>query len=31
MQLKLNKIKQDNKDRVYKYYYLDKNKDIVFC
>ena len=26
MQLKLNKIKQDNKDRVYKYYYIDKNE-----
>ena len=26
MQLKLNKIKQDNKVRVYKYYYLDKNE-----
>ena len=26
MQLKLNKIKQDNKVRVYKYYYLYKNE-----
>ena len=26
MQLKLNKIKQDNKVRVYKYNYLDKKE-----
>ena len=31
MQLKLNKIKQDNKVRVYKYYYLDKYERYWYC